>query len=103
MIWFGLCGFRTTGRCDGGLIQSQAVIFEKGGEKMADIASITIDEEYGQILVPLEIGQKLNLKNFDWLKVNVLTNKIVLSISREEVDDELIEALIHEGIIIDPK
>lgn len=66
-------------------------------------ATITIDEEFGQIMLPVEVGQKLNLGNFDWLKVNVLSNHMVLSVTREEIDEEFIKALIHEGILIDPE
>jgi len=66
-------------------------------------ANITIDEEYGQIQLPLEINEKLNLRNFEWLKVNILSNKIALSLSKDEVDEQLIKSLVHEGVLIDPQ
>ncbi|HWP96106.1 MAG TPA: AbrB/MazE/SpoVT family DNA-binding domain-containing protein [Syntrophomonadaceae bacterium] len=70
---------------------------------MTKIANITIDEEYGQIMIPVEIGKRLNYKNFDWLKVNILSNRIVISLPKDEVDEELIKALVHEGVLIDPE
>lgn len=61
---------------------------------------ITINED-GQILIPLATNKSLGLQNRDWLKVNIKEEHIVLTPSRE-IDVELIEALIHEGILIDP-
>ncbi|HWP96480.1 MAG TPA: AbrB/MazE/SpoVT family DNA-binding domain-containing protein [Syntrophomonadaceae bacterium] len=70
---------------------------------MHPIASITIDEEYGQIVLPVEIGQKLNLSKFDWLKVSIQSDQVVISVARDQLDEELLAALIHEGLLIDPK
>jgi bifunctional DNA-binding transcriptional regulator/antitoxin component of YhaV-PrlF toxin-antitoxin module len=65
-------------------------------------ANISINEKSRQIIIPMEIGKKLNLTKFDWLKVNILHDYIVLSLPEDE-DEELICALIHEGVLIDPK
>ena len=62
------------------------------------MATLTIAED-GQILLPLEVNRQLNLKNNDWLKVSIKSDRIVL-IPPREVDEELIAVLIHEGVII---
>ncbi len=69
---------------------------------MATVASITVDE-FGQILIPLEINQKLNLQNNDWLKVSLKSDHIVIVPSRDVLDNELLEDLIREGILIEPQ
>lgn len=61
--------------------------------------TITINKD-GHILLPLEANEKLNLKHNDWIKVQVKLEHIALIPNRSEVDEELIEALIHEGILI---
>ena len=66
------------------------------------IGNITIDE-YGQILLPLEVNQQLNLQNNDWLKVNIKRNYIVLVPLKSGIDEELLDIIIHEGILIDVK
>ena len=66
------------------------------------IGSITIDE-YGQILLPLEVNQQLNLQNNDWLKVNIKSDHIVLVPPKSGIDEELLDIIIHEGILIDVK
>ena len=63
------------------------------------MATLTIAED-GQIRLPLEVNQQLNLKNNDWLKVSIKSDHIVL-IPPREVDEELIAALIHEGVLIE--
>lgn len=70
---------------------------------MTMVKSFTIDEEHGQIILPIEIGEKLNLQNFDWLKVHIKTNQVVLCVSNNELDEELLKVLIHEGVLIDIK
>jgi len=71
---------------------------------MATTISITIDD-FGQILLPLEVNKQLNLKNDDYLKVSIQSNQIVIAPFKswfdEELDEELLKALIHEGILID--
>jgi len=67
---------------------------------MAVMASLNIKiDEFGQILLPLKINQELNLRNNDWLKVNITSDSVVLTPSRE-VDGELIEKLIQHGVLI---
>jgi len=71
---------------------------------MATTISITIDD-FGQILLPLEVNKQLNLKNDDYLKVSIQSNQIVIAPFKswfdEELDEELLKTLIHEGILID--
>ncbi|MDD3888423.1 MAG: AbrB/MazE/SpoVT family DNA-binding domain-containing protein [Syntrophomonadaceae bacterium] len=69
---------------------------------MCTVTSITIDE-FGQIQIPLEVNQELNLQNNDWLKVSIKSDHIVMVPSRDVLDQELLDALIHEGILIDVK
>jgi len=54
-------------------------------------------DEYGQILLPLEVGKQLDLQNNDWLKVNIQNNQIVMTPLREP-DADLVEELIDQGI-----
>jgi len=61
--------------------------------------NITINQD-GHILLPLEIKEKLNLRHNDWFKASFKSEHIVLMHSKSEVDEELIEALIHEGVLI---
>jgi bifunctional DNA-binding transcriptional regulator/antitoxin component of YhaV-PrlF toxin-antitoxin module len=65
-------------------------------------STITIDEA-GHIRIPLEANQKLNLEDNEWLQVSVKSDHIEINPSSEELDEDLIEALIHEGVIIDIK
>lgn len=71
---------------------------------MATTISITIDD-FGQILLPLEVNKQLNLKNGDYLKVSIQSNQIIIAPFKswfdEELDEELLKTLIHEGILID--
>ena len=69
---------------------------------MATITNITIDEN-GQILLPLEVNKQLNLQNNDWLKVNIKSDHIVLIPLKSGIDEELLDIIIHEGILIDVK
>jgi bifunctional DNA-binding transcriptional regulator/antitoxin component of YhaV-PrlF toxin-antitoxin module len=69
---------------------------------MSTVTSITIDE-FGQIMLPLEVNQELNLQNNDWLKVNIRPDCIVMVPSRDALDTELLDELIREGILIDPQ
>jgi len=62
------------------------------------MTAIEIDE-YGQILLPLEVNQQLNLKNNDWVKVNIKSDHILM-IPLREADEELIEELIDQGILL---
>ena len=62
------------------------------------MTTIEIDE-YGQILLPLEVNQQLNLQNYDWLKVSITTDHILM-IPLREADAELIEELIGQGIFL---
>ena len=64
--------------------------------------NITIDEN-GQILLPLEVNKQLNLQNNDWLKVNIKSDHIVLIPLKSGIDEELLDIIIHEGILIDVK
>ena len=66
------------------------------------MATITIDEN-GQILLPLEVNNKLNLQNNDWLKVNIKSDHVVLIPLKSGIDEELLDIIIHEGILIDVK
>lgn len=61
--------------------------------------TITIDEN-GQILLPLEVNQYLNVQNCDWLQVRIQSDGIVI-IPPKELDEETIKELIHAGILID--
>ncbi|MEN6460128.1 MAG: AbrB/MazE/SpoVT family DNA-binding domain-containing protein [Syntrophomonas sp.] len=67
-----------------------------------DTSTITIDES-GHIRIPLEANQKLNLKDNDWLQVSVKSDHIEINPPSDELDEGLIETLIHEGVIIDIK
>ncbi|ACV62745.1 hypothetical protein Dtox_1904 [Desulfofarcimen acetoxidans DSM 771] len=71
---------------------------------MATTISITIDD-FGQILLPLEVNKQLNLQNNDSLKVSIKSNQIVITPSKswldEELDEGLLKTLLHEGILID--
>jgi bifunctional DNA-binding transcriptional regulator/antitoxin component of YhaV-PrlF toxin-antitoxin module len=73
-------------------------------DKMATTISITIDD-FGQILLPLEVNKQLNLQNNDSLKVSIKSNQIVITPSKswldEELDEGLLKTLLHEGILID--
>lgn len=64
------------------------------------MSTITIDE-FGQIRIPLEVNKELKLQNNDWLKVSVKPDYIVIIPSKNELDEDLLEALKHEGILID--
>jgi len=56
----------------------------------------------GQMLqLPLEVNEKLRLKENDWFQACIKPEHIALIHSGSEVDEELLEALIHEGILID--
>jgi|GEM_PF-985731 hypothetical protein len=71
---------------------------------MATTISITIND-FGQMLLPLEVNKQLNLQNNDYLKVSIQSNLIVItpfkSCLDQELDEGLIETLLHEGILID--
>ncbi len=68
---------------------------------MAIINRVTIDE-FGQILLPLEANQELKLRNDSCLKVSITSDHIVLvPLTKDTIDNNLIEALIHEGILMD--
>jgi len=71
---------------------------------MATTISITIDD-FGRILLPLEVNKQLNLKNDDYLKVSIQSNQIVIASFKswfdEELDEEFLKTLVHEGILID--
>ncbi|MDD2585889.1 MAG: AbrB/MazE/SpoVT family DNA-binding domain-containing protein [Syntrophomonadaceae bacterium] len=69
---------------------------------MATIASITIDDD-GQIILPLELNKQLDLQNNDWLRVSIKSDHIVLIASKDELDEEVVEDLIRQGILIDIK
>jgi len=60
------------------------------------MVTIKIDE-YGQILIPLEVNQQLNLQNNDWIKVSLKKDHILM-IPLREADAELIEQLIDQGV-----
>lgn len=68
--------------------------------------SITINE-HGQILLPLEVSQILNLQNNDVLKVKIESDRVILIPQTAEINDnafeEILEQIIHEGILIDIK
>lgn len=68
---------------------------------MAIQTTITI-EENGRIIIPLEVNQYLQLKTYDWLKVQIEPHGIVI-IPPKALDEEAIEDLIHAGILIDTK
>jgi len=68
---------------------------------MATVTGVSIDQ-FGQILLPLEANRELNLHNDDWLKVSIKSDHIVIAPqTRDTIDKNLIEALIHEGIVMD--
>lgn len=71
---------------------------------MATTISITIDD-FGQILLPLEVNKQLNLKNDDYLIVSIQSNQIVIAPFKSWVDDELdeglLKTLLQEGILLD--
>ncbi|EHQ89082.1 AbrB/MazE/SpoVT family DNA-binding domain-containing protein [Desulfosporosinus youngiae] len=71
---------------------------------MATTISVTIDD-FGQILLPLEVNKQLNLTNGDYLKVSIQSNQIVIAPFKswfdEELNEGLLKALLHEGILID--
>lgn len=68
---------------------------------MAAKTLVTIDE-FGQILLPLEANRELNLHNDDLLKVSIKSDHIIVApLTKDAIDKNLIEALIHEGILMD--
>lgn len=71
---------------------------------MATTISITIND-FGQILLPLEVNKQLNLKNGDYLKVSIQLNQVVIAPFRswfnDELDEGLLKALLQEGILLD--
>ncbi|ABO50289.1 hypothetical protein Dred_1764 [Desulforamulus reducens MI-1] len=73
---------------------------------MPTLTGITIDE-YGQLRFPLEVSQILNLKNNEMLKVKIQSDHLVLIPQKagtdEEILDEMLKVIIHEGILIDIK
>lgn len=62
-----------------------------------------IVEDNGQILIPLEVNQYLNLEHNDWLKVSIESDYIVIIPPQNGLDEVLLEELVHEGILIDVK
>jgi bifunctional DNA-binding transcriptional regulator/antitoxin component of YhaV-PrlF toxin-antitoxin module len=66
------------------------------------IQATIIVEESGRMIIPLELNQYLDLKNYDWLKVQIEARGIVI-IPPKALDEEKIEDLIHAGILIDIK
>ncbi len=73
----------------------------KCGTASSKSSTITIDES-GHLRIPMEVNQVLKLRNNELLKVSVKSDHILIIPSSSELDDDLIEALIHEGIIIVP-
>lgn len=57
------------------------------------MAAIKIDE-HGQIFIPLELSQQIDLQNNDWLKVNVKANQIIMTPHRDP-DEDSIQELIN--------
>jgi len=67
---------------------------------MAATTNVTMTVyQNGQILIPIELNNKLFLQNNDWLQVKVTADYMVLIPSRV-VEAEIIEELIHEGVLI---
>ncbi|GAB6181805.1 hypothetical protein JCM14036_31240 [Desulfotomaculum defluvii] len=67
--------------------------------------SIRINE-HGQILLPLEVSQILNLQNNDSLKVKIESDRVLLIPQTDGLNDnleEILDQIIHEGILIDVK
>lgn len=62
-----------------------------------------IIEDDGQILIPVEVNQHLNLKHNDWLRVNIESDYVVIIPPQIGLDEEMLEQLVHEGILIDVK
>lgn len=60
-------------------------------------------ENNGQLSIPLEANEYLNLQHNDWLKVSVQNNCIMLIPPKAELDEEFIADLIHAGILVDVK
>lgn len=95
------------GRADSGMdvayIEFNLLINQERSEiKMSTITSITIDES-GKILLPLEANQELKLHNGNCFKVSITSEHIVLApLTNATVDQNLITALIHEGVLMDP-
>ncbi|MEA1961637.1 MAG: AbrB/MazE/SpoVT family DNA-binding domain-containing protein [Bacillota bacterium] len=58
----------------------------------------TLDEN-GQISLPLEANHFLNLQSYDYLKVEIKSDSIIL-IPLKAIDEESINQFIHEGILI---
>jgi hypothetical protein len=64
------------------------------------MATMEIDKD-GQIIISLETCKELCLKNNDWLRVCVKSDHVELCPACVEVDESVIEDLIHQGILID--
>jgi hypothetical protein len=79
-------------------VQAERHIYKKGDVKI--MATIKINES-GHIEIPLKDDQKSKFKDNDYVKVNVKSDRIVIVPTDHELDEELIKALIHDGIIID--
>lgn len=55
----------------------------------------------GQIILPIEINNELNLHDNDYLKVSIKEKHIELIPTRTELSEEIIQKLIHEGILLE--
>lgn len=66
------------------------------------MAVMKVDKD-GQLVLPLEVCKKANLHNNDWLRVKIQPDCMLLIPSRVEIDEEIIEDFIHQGILINVK
>lgn len=67
---------------------------------MVTISRITINDD-GHIVIPLQLNKRLKLQNNDWLRVSRKSDCTILIPARVEMDEEIVEDLIHQGILID--
>lgn len=66
---------------------------------MSIITRMTVDSD--GLKLPLELKEKLGLRHNDWIRVCIKSDHIKLITSRIELDKEILDQLIHEGILID--
>jgi len=73
----------------------------KGVDIMPFKATFMINDN-GETVLPLEANKYLNLRSYDWLKVKIEADSIII-IPPQALDEEAIEGLIHAGILINPR
>ena len=66
---------------------------------MSIITNMTTDSD--GLKLPLELKEKLGLMHNDWFRVCIESDHIKLVASGFEPEKEILDQLIHEGVLID--